>query len=408
VVNLAPDLAELITLSPDVNDWDDELCGEELLPLVELLGAMLSIASNLPQLAAELDGRAAPLPNVYLRPLPGGSSASGSADGGAGSSGGAAAAAAVEQAAAGASAILPAAGFSKLVERDMLRALAQLSMTGSPHVAHLTGLLTYNASATVVRDFCVAGVHQLQRELPSLPLAEPLDQQWLQSALFLTMLMLQPDSLLHARARMWAFGLWGHGQDGTREQRGGMLSVFGSAPLTWQMYHVCSLLHGVIVHMENCAPDMGHAYRVALLQLMVEDGVPVLTGLRNLVSHLQGPQFTPPTPAAVNAAANAAHVQQVLYDLWVAHHGGRQQQQQHHQQQQQQHYQQQHGGGSIDDYAEEEEEGGDGGAFEDAACPDGAAGYDVDVGDADADAAATDDVDDDDGGATEGGSASPS
>ncbi|KAF6260179.1 hypothetical protein COO60DRAFT_1700419 [Scenedesmus sp. NREL 46B-D3] len=222
VLQVVPDIADILAAFVTAAEPDEDMLMEDVAPLYELLAELVSHASNLPQLAAEADGRppppqqtanealAPPLRHPYLRSSPPADAA--------GAAAGAQAAPAAAAAAAGAAVVqlgqplmLPEQAYKALLQPPVLRGLACVACAHSGGALLLAGLLSWNCckvSDVVIR----AAMNALYKSLHPLPqdqgsganarMADVMRRHW-------ALMVLQPDTFAADRVNFFLFGCYG-------------------------------------------------------------------------------------------------------------------------------------------------------------------------------------------------------
>jgi hypothetical protein len=206
VLQVVPDIADILAAFVTAAEPEEDLLMEDIAPLYELLAELVSHASNLPQLAAEADGRSPPpLRNPYLRSsLP--ADAAGAAAGiGPQPAAGAAAAAVVQL---GQPLMLPDQAYKALLQPAVLRGLAAVVCARSSGALALAGMLSWNCikvSEVVIRAAMTAlykSVHahaQDQGTGPNARLVEAMRRHW-------ALLVLQLDAFAGDRCNYFLTG----------------------------------------------------------------------------------------------------------------------------------------------------------------------------------------------------------
>jgi hypothetical protein len=223
VLQIVPDIADILAAFVTAAEPDEDLLMEDVAPLYELLAELVSHASNLPQLAAEMDGRALPpqqqlanealLPpwrNPYLR------SASPADAAGAAAGGQAAAAAAGSGSSAavvqlGQPLMLPEQAYKALLQPPVLRGLTCPACVHSNGTLALAGLLSWNCckvSDQIIRA-AMAALYKSQQPHSqdqnsgiNARLIGVMQRHW-------ALMALQPDSYATDRINFFLFGTFG-------------------------------------------------------------------------------------------------------------------------------------------------------------------------------------------------------
>lgn len=246
VFNVVPDLADhLLASMMDCSSLDDQAISETL-PLYELLDELLPYASNLPQLIREAQQQAPREPGgcpfPFLRPLPG-AGGSPSSSGGGGGDGGGEAGGSNGGNGGGVHAILPAAGFHKLMVEQHNPLLRGLSLPdvlrASSRAVHLAGMLTWGNMPAIVM-LTAEAQKELQAHMSRVfnPKGGQdgggvLEEDWDCVCRCLAAVVLQPDAYLEYRVNYCFTGQWG-GIDATQPIKDpGLLALYKpSHPVT--------------------------------------------------------------------------------------------------------------------------------------------------------------------------------
>eukprot|EP00883_Tetradesmus_obliquus_P015009 jgi/Sobl393_1/8113/SZX59989.1 len=241
VLQVVPDVADILAAFVAAAEPDEEMLLEDVAPLYELLAELVRHATNLPQLAAEADGRPLPLPvqpqsseagvndvllpplrNPYLRSAASSANAADAAAAGSTASAAAAAAAAVVQ--LGQPLTLPQQAYKALLQPPLLRGLACVAAAPSPGTLALAGLLSWNCckvSEVVIRAAGTA----LCKSLHSHPAAQ--DQGGANVRMVeamrkhLALMVLQPDSFAKDRCAFLLTGSYASAAAAAARSSGG-------------------------------------------------------------------------------------------------------------------------------------------------------------------------------------------
>jgi hypothetical protein len=214
VLQVVPDIADILAAFITAAEPDEDLLMEDVAPLYELLAELVSHASNLPQLAAEVDNRSpppqpnellqAPFRNPYLRPANLPADAAGAAAGPQAAAAGSAAA--VVQ--LGQPLMLPEQAYNALLQPPVLRGLACVACAHSSGALALAGLLSWNCckvSEAIIRAAMTAlykslhGHAQDSSSGANARLMDAMRRHW-------ALMVLQPDSFVADRCNFFLMG----------------------------------------------------------------------------------------------------------------------------------------------------------------------------------------------------------